>query len=148
MHGYWGKLLRVDLTNRVCRIDDIPEETFSLLMGGSALGAKILLEETPAKVDPLSPENKLIFAVGPFQGVKFPGNGKWSVITKGPLTGTFLESAGTGHWGPISSSAGLTRWCLKGRPTALSTCSSRTAARRSGTLRSCGARIPSKRGSS
>ncbi len=57
MYGYWGKLLRVNLTSRACRIDDIPEETFSLLIGGSALGAKILLEETPAKVDPLSPEN-------------------------------------------------------------------------------------------
>ncbi len=115
MHGYWGKLLRVDLTNRVCRTDDIPEETFDLLLGGSALGAKILLEETPAKVDPLSPENKLIFAVGPFQGVKFPGNGKWSVITKGPLTGTFLESAGTGHWAPYFKQCGFDAVVFEGR---------------------------------
>ena len=115
MHGYWGKLLRVDLTNRVCRTDDIPEETFDLLLGGSALGAKIRLEETPAKVDPLSPENRLIFAVGPFQGVKFPGNGKWSVITKGPLTGTFLESAGTGHWAPYFKQCGFDAVVFEGK---------------------------------
>ena len=40
MYGYWGKLLQVDLTHRTHRIEDIPEEVFDLLLGGSALGAK------------------------------------------------------------------------------------------------------------
>ncbi|NCB17723.1 MAG: hypothetical protein EOM65_16315, partial [Synergistales bacterium] len=95
--------------------EDIPEKVFDLLLGGSGLGAKILLEETPAKVDPLSPENKLIFAVGAFQGVNFPGNGKWSVITKGPLTGTFLESAGTGHWAPYFKKCGYDAVVFEGK---------------------------------
>ena len=115
MYGYWGKLLRVDLTHRTHRIEDIPEEVFDLLLGGSGLGAKILLEETPANVDPLSPENKLIFSVGPFQGVNFPGNGKWSVITKGPLTGTYLESAGTGHWAPYFKKCGYDAVVFEGK---------------------------------
>ena len=115
MYGYWGKLLRVDLTHRTHRIEDIPEEVFDLLLGGSALGAKILLEETPANVDPFSPENKLIFSVGPFQGVNFPGNGKWSVITKGPLTGTYLESAGTGHWAPYFKKCGYDAVVFEGK---------------------------------
>jgi aldehyde:ferredoxin oxidoreductase len=90
MYGYWGKLLRVDLTNQTYQAEDISEDLFRKYIGGAAFGAKILLEETPAKVDPLSPENKLIFAVGPLQGVNFPGNGKWSVISwirQEPVTG-------------------------------------------------------------
>ena len=67
MYGYWGKLLRVDLTNSRFSVEDIPEKVFEQLLGGAALGAKILLEETEANVDPLSEANKLIFAVGPCQ---------------------------------------------------------------------------------
>ena len=46
MYGYWGKLLRVDLTNSRFSVEDIPEKVFEQLLGGAALGAKILLEET------------------------------------------------------------------------------------------------------
>lgn len=115
MYGYWGKLLRIDLTNQTYQSEDIPEELFRKYIGGAALGAKILLEETPAKVDPLSPENKLIFAVGPLQGVNFPGNGKWSVITKGPITSTFLDSAGTGHWAPYFKKTGYDLVVIEGK---------------------------------
>ena len=64
MNGYWKKLCRVNLTDRTWTAEDIDEKNLELLMGGTALGAKILLEETPAKVDPLSPENKIVFAIG------------------------------------------------------------------------------------
>ena len=101
MNGYWKKLCRVDLTNKTWKADPIDEATLELLVGGTALGAKILLEETPACVDPLSPENKIIFALGCLQACPtFPGNAKWSVITKSPLTGSVADSAGTGAWAP------------------------------------------------
>lgn len=115
MYGYWGKLLRVNLTDQTYRVEDIAAETCRKFLGGTALGAKILLEETPPRVDPLSPENKLIFAVGALQGTNFPGNGKWSVITKGPITGTFLDSAGTGHWAPYFKRAGFDLIVIEGR---------------------------------
>ena len=115
MYGYWGKLLRVDLTNSRFSVEDIPEKVFEQLLGGAAIGAKILLEETEANVDPLSEANKLIFAVGPFQGTNFPGNAKWSVITKSPLTGTFLESAGTGHWAPFFKKCGFDAAVFEGK---------------------------------
>ncbi len=115
MYGYWCKALRVDLTTQTYRAEDIPEETMRKLVGGGSLGAKILLEETPANVNPFSPENKLIFAVGPLQGTNFPGNGKWSVITKGPLTGTFLDSAGTGHWAPFFKKTGYDLVIFEGK---------------------------------
>lgn len=84
-------------------------------MGERLSEQKILLEETEANVDPLSEANKLIFAVGPFQGTNFPGNAKWSVITKSPLTGTFLESAGTGHWAPFFKKCGFDAAVFEGK---------------------------------
>lgn len=115
MYGYWGKLLRVNLTEQTFKVEEIPQETLQKFIGGAALGAKVLLEETAPNVDPLSPDNKIIFAVGPLQGVNFPGNGKWSVITKGPLTGTYLDSAGTGHWAPYLKKAGYDLLVIEGK---------------------------------
>ncbi len=115
MYGYWGKMLRVNLSDQTYRADDIPEETFRKLIGGAALGAKVLLEETPPAAEPLSPANKLIFAVGALQGTSFPGNGKWSVITKSPITKTFLDSAGTGHWAPYFKKTGYDLLVIEGR---------------------------------
>ena len=116
MYGYWGKLCRVNLTNLSWKAEDIKESDLKLLLGGTALGCKILLEETPAKVDPLSEANKLVFAVGPIQAAKFfPGNAKWSVITKGPLSGSFMDSAGTGAWAPEFKKAGFDALVIEGK---------------------------------
>jgi len=113
--GYWKKLLRVNLSTKTYQIDPINEKDLELLLGGAALGAKILLDEVPPKVDPLSPENKLVFALGFMQAVNFPGNAKWSVITKGPLTGSFLDSAGTGAWAPQLKKAGYDVLVIEGK---------------------------------
>lgn len=119
MDGYWKKLLRVDLTTKTFQVDSIDEKYLKLLLGGAALGAKILLDEVPPKVDPLSPENKIIFSLGFMQAVNFPGNAKWSVITKGPLTGSFLDSAGTGAWAPQLKKAGYDVLVIQGKATEL-----------------------------
>ncbi len=115
MDGYWKKLLRINLSTKTFQIDSIHEKDLELLVGGAALGAKILLDEVSPKVDPLSPENKLIFALGFMQAVDFPGNAKWSVITKGPLTGSFLDSAGTGAWAPQLKKAGYDVLVIEGK---------------------------------
>lgn len=116
MYGYWKKLCRVNLTDRTWTTDPIDEKTLELLMGGTALGAKILLEETPAKVDPLSPENKLIFAIGCMQACPtFPGNAKWSVITKSPLSKSVMDSAGTGSWAPAFKKTGFDALVVEGK---------------------------------
>ena len=116
MNGYWKKLCRVNLTDRTWTAEDIDEKTLDLLMGGTALGAKILLEETPAKVDPLSPENKIVFAIGCLQACpNAPGNAKWSVITKSPLTGSVADSAGTGSWAPAFKKCGYDALVIEGK---------------------------------
>lgn len=115
MYGYWKKLLRIDLTNHTFSTETIDEKYLKLLLGGAALGAKILLDEVNPKIDPLSPENKIIFALGFMQSVNFPGNAKWTVVTKSPLTGTFLDSAGTGAWAPQLKKAGYDVLIIQGK---------------------------------
>jgi len=68
MGGYWGKLLKVDLTEGKISNDPLPEDWRKLYLGGTGLSAKILYDEVPAGTDPLGPENVFIFSVGPFQG--------------------------------------------------------------------------------
>ncbi|MEG1050291.1 MAG: aldehyde ferredoxin oxidoreductase N-terminal domain-containing protein, partial [Oscillospiraceae bacterium] len=118
MYGYWNKLLRVNLTDKSWKVDPIDDKDFELLLGGAAFGAKLLLAEVPPKTDPLSPENKMIFALGFMQGASFPGNAKWSVVTKGPLTGSFLDSAGTGAWAPQLKKAGYDALIVEGKSAA------------------------------
>lgn len=116
MNGYWKKLCRVNLTDKTWKSEPIEEATLDLLMGGTALGAKILLEETAPKIDPLSPDNKLIFAIGCMQACpNFPGNAKWSVITKSPLTGSVADSAGTGAWAPAFKKCGFDALVIEGK---------------------------------
>ena len=115
MHGYWNRLLRINLTTESYSVDPVPDAVFKSLIGGAALGAKILLDEVEPRVDPLSPENKIIFALGFLQAANFPGNAKWSVVTKGPLTGSFLDSAGTGAWAPQLKKAGYDVLVVEGK---------------------------------
>jgi aldehyde:ferredoxin oxidoreductase len=115
MQGYWNRLLRINLTTESYSVDPIPDAVFESLIGGAALGAKILLEEVKPKVDPLSLDNKIIFALGFMQAANFPGNAKWSVVTKGPLTGSFLDSAGTGAWAPQLKKAGYDALVVEGK---------------------------------
>lgn len=115
MYGYWKTLLRINLTDHTYSTETLDEKYLKLLLGGAALGAKILLDEVKPKIDPLSPENKIIFSLGFMQSVNFPGNAKWTVVTKGPLTGSFLDSAGTGAWAPQLKKAGYDVLVVEGK---------------------------------
>lgn len=115
MYGYWKTILRINLTDHTYSTETLDEKYLKLLLGGAALGAKILLDELKPKIDPLSPENKIIFSMGFMQSVNFPGNAKWTVVTKGPLTGSFLDSAGTGAWAPQLKKAGYDVLVVEGK---------------------------------
>ena len=84
--GYTGKILRINLTDKVFVIEDLPGETAKLFIGGAGFAVKTLFDEVPAKADALGPENKLIFAGGPFTGTSVPCASRMAVATKSPLT--------------------------------------------------------------
>jgi aldehyde:ferredoxin oxidoreductase len=59
-----GKVLRVNLTERVIRIDDLDDKLYRMYPGGKALAGYYLLSELPAHVDPLGPDNLLVLSNG------------------------------------------------------------------------------------
>ena len=107
MKGYNGKLLRVDLTHGRISVDEPGQDYYRLYLGGRGFIIEKLLTEVPAGTDPLSPDNKLIFALGPITGHPIPGSGRNSVGAKSPLTGTFGESEVGGFWGAELKRAGF-----------------------------------------
>ena len=112
--GYWRKVLRVDLSKNVVEEEELDEEVLRKFIGGIGLGANVLLQEVGPEVDPLSPANRLIFAVGPFQATRITGSGKWVVVSKSPLTGILGFSAAGGEWGVNLKRAGYEALIVQG----------------------------------
>ena len=94
-----GKILRVDLTNGKISEEFPDEETLKLYLGGSGIATKYMIDEIPKGIDPLGPENKLIFMTGPLTGTPSPSTGRYSVNAKSPLTGVWGEANSAGFWG-------------------------------------------------
>ena len=88
MSGYCGKLLRINLTTRHVSAEPNDLEIARKFIGGRGLGTYYINKEVDPSVDPLSPENKLIFATGPLTGSPAPTSGRYMAVTKSPLTGT------------------------------------------------------------
>jgi len=99
MYGYWGKVLRVDLTTREVKVEPVDEKLAREYLGGSGFGARYLYDETGPETDPLGPDNILCFMTGPFTGTAAPASGRHAVVAKSPLTGIWAESDVGGKWG-------------------------------------------------
>jgi len=100
------KVLRVNLNTGSCESEPLNMEWAHQYLGQRGLATKYLVEETDPKVDPLSPDNKMIFATGPLTGTAAPTSGRWSVICKGPLTGAIAASNSGGFFGAELKNAG------------------------------------------
>ncbi|MET1160195.1 MAG: aldehyde ferredoxin oxidoreductase family protein [Thermoprotei archaeon] len=99
MYGWWGKLLRINLTTGKVSINDIDPAILRDFIGGRGLAVKILWDELPPGIDPLSPYNKLVIAGGPLSGLPAPSSGKLVVASKSPLTNGY----GDGNIGTMAS---------------------------------------------
>jgi aldehyde:ferredoxin oxidoreductase len=91
--------LRVDLSSRTWSEDELPAEVARAFLGGRGLGAYLALRERLYAVEPLAPENLLIFAPGPLTGTGAPASGRYSVTSRSPLTGTVFDGNSGGNWG-------------------------------------------------
>ena len=89
--GFFGKLLRLNLTTLTSTVEDIPNEILKKFIGGAALGAKLLYDEIEAGTNPLGEDNKVIYTIGPITGTKAPCASRLNICTKSPLTGTVTE---------------------------------------------------------
>ena len=85
--GYAGRILEVDLGRRSASFGPLDEETARLYIGGKGYGTRLLYDRTEAGIDPLGPDNPLIFATGPLNGSVAPQSNRFAVVSKSPLTG-------------------------------------------------------------
>jgi len=115
MNGWMGKILEVDLTTSTVSERALDEEMARLFLGGRGLGARILWDEVDPGVDPLSPQNVLIFTVGPLTGTGYQTSNRFSVSTLSPLTGTVLDANSGGFWGMQFKKTGYDGLIVRGK---------------------------------
>src|SRR4030042_576526 len=97
MHGFFNKILRINLSTRTFKEETMPDSIYETYLGGKGLGIHLLMKENPQGVDPLSSKNKLIFGLGPVTDSRIYGSCRHCVFTKSPLTGIFSESYSGGR---------------------------------------------------
>jgi len=113
--GWQKRVLRVNLTDGSCVAEPLNMQWAAEYLGQRGLATKYLAEEIDPKVDPLSPDNKLIFATGPLTGTMASTGGRFSVITKGALTGAIACSNSGGYFGAELKFAGWDMIIFEGR---------------------------------
>ncbi|MCI4441087.1 aldehyde ferredoxin oxidoreductase family protein [Tibeticola sp.] len=110
-----GKLLRVNLTKGTVTPEPLNMDWARAYLGSRGLAAKYLTSEIDPKVDPLSPDNKIIWATGPLTGTMASTGGRYTVSTKSPLTGAIACSNSGGYWGAELKMAGWDMVIFEGR---------------------------------
>jgi aldehyde:ferredoxin oxidoreductase len=113
--GYKGKILYIDLNKNFTQEKSFDKEFAEKYIGGVGFAIRLLYDETPPNVDPLAPENILVFATGPVCGTYVPCGFKCTVAAKSPLTGFLGESSTTSFWPERLKLAGYDSLLIKGK---------------------------------
>ncbi|MBE3581002.1 MAG: aldehyde ferredoxin oxidoreductase family protein [Thermoanaerobacteraceae bacterium] len=113
--AYTGKILRINLGTRSYRVEEVPADMYRKYLGGRGVAAAYYYKEIGPEVDPVSPENKLIFFTGPLTGLPLPATGKFQCSTKSPETGHYLCSNSGGKVGPFLKFCGFDGLIVEGR---------------------------------
>lgn len=110
-----GDLLRIDLTTRTSREETVPPELIKELIGAKGLGTHYLCEEVGPRVEPLGPEAKLIFAIGPMAGTTMLGSNRYGLFFVSPLTGAYCECYSGGNLTPQFAKTGYKVVIVEGK---------------------------------
>ncbi len=113
--GYAGQYLRVNLTTGSISKLPLPVDWVENYLGGNGIGTRILWDEVPPEVDPLSPDNKLIVSTGTLCTSPMPNSGRLEFIAKSPLTGMYGDANSGGHFGPELKFAGYDLIIFEGK---------------------------------
>jgi aldehyde:ferredoxin oxidoreductase len=114
-YGYGRRILRIDLTKRVFRTEDLDPSWIRPAIGGRAANTKRLFEELSPDCDPLGPDNILIFGIGPLTGSLLPASAYYTVTAKSPLTGVLGDSAAGGQFAAEMKLTGFDQIIITGR---------------------------------
>jgi aldehyde:ferredoxin oxidoreductase len=113
--GIMNKGLRIDLGSRTFEYMSLRPELYQRFLGGKGLGLAMMVEMGLVRQDPYDPENPLLFVTGPLTGSLVNTSARSVLVTKSPLTGSFLDSNIGGHWGPQLKRAGLDFLLITGK---------------------------------
>jgi len=113
--GFFGKILCIDLSKNKIEINDVPEHILHQYIGGYGLGCRLIYEKLPKKLDPLDAEAILGFFPGLLTGTAAPLSGRYMVVGKSPLTGTWGDANAGGTFGPMIKKCGYDGILIRGR---------------------------------
>lgn len=108
-------ILKVDLSKEEIKTEELREDLIEQYLGGRGIGVRLLCDNLAKGVDPLSPDNPLIFAIGPLTGTVVPTSGRSALVTKSPLTNTIMHSNSGGFWGVGLKRCGFDALYITGR---------------------------------
>lgn len=84
-------------------------------IGSRGLAASFLYENVGKGIDPLSPDNLLVFSTGPLTGTPWPTSARYTVTAKSPATGAYGYANSSGFFGPELKKAGFDNLIFGGR---------------------------------
>jgi len=114
-YGYNGRILRVDLSSKAVTVEEPDELFYRRYLGGAGFVSYFLVKEVVPRVDPLGPENKLIFAVGPLTGIPVSGSSRSCIGAKSPLSNGYGKSEAGGFWPAEFKHAGYDAIVIEGK---------------------------------
>src|SRR3990170_711423 len=115
MYGWRGRVLRVNLTTGTLKEETLDPKVARDYIGGRGLGIYYLNREMDPRIDPFSPENMFIMAVGPLTGTRAPTGSRYMVMTKSPLTGSVTCSNSGGKFPKEMKKSGFDAFIFTGR---------------------------------
>jgi aldehyde:ferredoxin oxidoreductase len=115
MDGFYRRILKIDLTHQQFDIEPVADAVLAELLGGKGLATKLLFDLNPAGVDPMDPENRLIFATGPVTASNIWGSSRYGVYTKSPQTACYAESYSGGKVPEAIDATGFDAIVMSGR---------------------------------
>jgi len=115
MSGVWNKILKVDLSEKSTKVEELDKKMIEKYLGGNGLGIKLLYDETDGKIEAFSEENPLVFVPGALNGSKIPMTEKCGFYSKSPLTGIMAEGIFGGSLGEEVKKSGFDAVVIKGK---------------------------------
>ncbi len=115
MYGWIGQVLHIDLTKGSVNIEPLDKNLAHSFIGGRGINSRILYNEVGPEIDPLSPQNVLIFGTSPITGTSAPSSPRCTVSAKSPLTGILGDANFGGFFSCHLKRAGFDHIVIRGR---------------------------------
>jgi aldehyde:ferredoxin oxidoreductase len=114
-NGFWGRILKVDLSSATWHVEEPEEKLYRTYMGGGNFAMHYLIKEIPKGIDAFDPENRLVFMTSPLTGTPISGQGRHTCAALSPLTGGLADSQSGGWWGAELKFAGYDGIVISGK---------------------------------